>query len=326
MVNAAFNNNLFFKIANHKFTVVAMDASYIEHYVTDTITISPGQTADVLLKADQPIGSYYMAASPYVVGQPSPLFDNTTTRGLVVYEGYTSSLKDSKPIMPLLPPFNATAIANKFFTQMTSLVGAPHWVPVPLEVDEHMLITISINLEKCAKNGTCLGLFGQKFSASMNNETFVHPVGKGYSMLEASFHNVSGVYTADFPDYPPVAFDFTNAKNTFNFGLMYTSKSTKVKKLKFNSTVEIVFQNTALLNVQSHPMHIHGFSFHVLAQGFGNYNATRDRAKYNLVNPQIRNTIAPPAGGWAAIRFQANNPGAHSDYLTLDLIIELILI
>ncbi|BAT84248.1 hypothetical protein LR48_Vigan03g114500 [Vigna angularis] len=310
MINAAFNNNLFFKIANHKFTVVALDASYIEHYVTDVITIAPGQTADVLLKADQPIGSYYMAATPYVVGQPSPLFDNTTTRGLVVYEGYTASLRDSKPIMPLLPPFNATAIANAFFTNITGLVGAPHWVPVPLEVDERMLITISINLERCPKNGTCLGLFQQKFSASMNNESFTLPVGKGYSMLEASFYNVSGVYTTDFPDYPTQTFDFTSPKNALDLSRVFTTtKTTKVKKLKFNSTVEVVFQNTAILNAQSHPMHLHGFSFHILAQGFGNYDAARDRVKFNLVNPQIRNTIAVPAGGWAVIRFQANNPG-----------------
>ncbi|TKY65926.1 Laccase-7 protein [Spatholobus suberectus] len=77
MINAALNNNLFFKIANHNFTVVAVDASYIEHYVTDVITIAPGQSVDVLFKANQPISSYYMAASPYVVGQPAPLFDNT---------------------------------------------------------------------------------------------------------------------------------------------------------------------------------------------------------------------------------------------------------
>ncbi|KAG5037725.1 hypothetical protein JHK82_018536 [Glycine max] len=310
MINAAFNNNLFVKIANHSFTVVAMDASYIEPYVTDIITIAPGQTADVLFKADQPIGSYYMAASPYVVGQPEALFDTTTTRGIVAYEGYTTSLKDSKPIVPLLPPFNATPIAHKFFSNITSLVGAPHWAPVPLEVDQHMFITININLERCPKNGTCQGVFGQKFSASMNNESFVHPVGKGYSMLEASFYNVSGVYTTDFPDKPPIIFDFTNPKIALDTKYLFTPpKSNKVKKLKFNSTVEVVFQNTQIMNAQSHPMHLHGFSFHVLAQDFGNFNYTKDKYKFNLVNPIFRNTIAVPAGGWAVIRFKANNPG-----------------
>lgn len=311
MINAAFNNNLFVKIANHSFTVVAMDASYIEPYATDIITIAPGQSADVLFKANQPIGSYYMAASPYVVGQPEVLFDTTTTRGIVVYEGYKTSSKNySKPIVPILPHFNDTPIAHKFFSNITSLMGAPHWVPVPLEVDEHMFITININLERCPKNGTCQGVFGQKFSASMNNESFVHPVGKGYSMLEASFYNVSGVYTTDFPDKPPIIFDFTDPKIALDTKYLFTPpKSTKVKKLKFNSTVEVVFQNTQIMNAQSHPMHLHGFSFHVLAQDFGNFDYTKDKHKFNLVNPIFRNTIAVPAGGWAVIRFQANNPG-----------------
>ncbi|KAG8050990.1 hypothetical protein GUJ93_ZPchr0009g2075 [Zizania palustris] len=31
--------------------------------------------------------------------------------------------------------------------------------------------------------------------------------------------------------------------------------------------------------------------------------------QFNLVNPQERNTVAVPTGGWAVIRFVANNPG-----------------
>ncbi|XP_061339643.1 laccase-7-like [Gastrolobium bilobum] len=306
MVNAALNNNLFFKIANHKFTVVAVDATYTKKYVTDVIVIAPGQSADVLLKADQPIGSYYMAASPYVVGEPLPLFDKTTTRGIVVYHGDKTS---SKPVKVALPPFNDTPTAHKFFSNITGLVGGPHWVPVPLEVDEHMFITVNVNIQRCPANATCQGALQQKFSSSMNNESFVLPIGRGFSIMEAFFHNVSGVYTSDFPDNPPVVFDFTNPKISLNPNLLFAPKSTKVKKLKFNSTVEIVYQNTAILNAQSHPMHIHGFNFHVLAQGFGNFNSNRDKAKYNLVNPQRRNTIAVPAGGWAVIRFQADNPG-----------------
>jgi laccase len=30
------------------------------------------------------------------------------------------------------------------------------------------------------------------------------------------------------------------------------------------------------------------------------------------VNPQVRNTVAVPGGGWAVIRFTANNPGERS--------------
>lgn len=316
MINAALNYDLFFKIANHNFTVVAVDASYTERYDTDIIVIAPGQSADVLLTANQAIGSYYMVASPYVVNFDA--FNRNIARGTVIYDNAAPS---SKPIMPILPPANDTETAFKFYSNVTSKVGARHWVPVPLKVDEQMLVTIGFGLELCdsknASNNTCAGQFRQRYSASMNNESFAIPPGIKMSMLEAFYNNVSGVYTRDFPDKPPLKFDFTNLDNANNMSLLFAPKSTKAKKLNFNSTVEIVFQNTALLFGQNHPMHLHGYDFHVLAQGFGNFNNDTDRAKFNLVNPQLRNTVAVPLGGWAVIRFRADNPGILSPFMLM---------
>lgn len=62
IINAALNSQLFFKIANHKFTVVAVDASYTKPYITDVVVLAPGHTVDVLLTTDQTPGAYYMAA------------------------------------------------------------------------------------------------------------------------------------------------------------------------------------------------------------------------------------------------------------------------
>ncbi|GMN47806.1 hypothetical protein TIFTF001_016970 [Ficus carica] len=315
IINAALNNQLFFKIANHTMTVVAIDAAYTDHYETDVVVTAPGQTVDVLIKADQPVGSYYMAAHPYISTPPESVFpfDNTTTRGVFAYEG----AKSQNPVMPTLPDFLDTPTAHKFYTNLTGLAGGPHWVPVPLQVDEHMFVTFGLNVERCPENATCLGPLEGRFSASMNNESFVLP--NNTSMLEAFYYGVSGVYTTDFPDNPPLVFDYTNMSINVDDSLIYAPKSTKVKKLKFNATVEMVLQNTAFLTVESHPIHVHGFNFHVLAQGFGNYDATNDSKKFNLVNPQMRNTIAVPTGGWAVIRFQANNPGIWLVHCHLDV-------
>jgi len=145
----------------------------------------------------------------------------------------------------------------------------------------------------------------------MNNASFLLPDAGSPSMLQAHYDgNASGVYTRDFPDRPPVIFDYTaDASDTDE--LKYTTKSTKVRTLRYNETVEMVLQNTRLIAKESHPMHLHGFNFFVLAQGFGNYDeaAAAPGFKFNLVNPQERNTVAVPTGGWAVIRFVANNPG-----------------
>ncbi|KAK7849621.1 laccase-7 [Quercus suber] len=287
IINAALNNQLFFKIANHKLTVVAIDASYTEQYVTDVVVIAPGQTTDVLVTADQPVGSYYMAATPYA-SAANVSFDNTTTRGIIVYEGSTSA----NPLMPVLPASNDTLTAHKFYSNLTGLAYGPHWVPVPRQVDEHMFITSGLNLAPCGSNvtgnATCQGPLNQSLSASMNNVSFVIPSTSKLSMLQAFFFDVGGVYTTDFPNKPPVKFDYTNPNISLDRSLIFAPKATKVKTLKYNSTVEIVLQNTAFVGIENHPIHIHGFNFHVLAQGFGNYDSVNDQGKFNFVNPQTR--------------------------------------
>ncbi|KAL9428902.1 hypothetical protein AB3S75_030823 [Citrus x aurantiifolia] len=312
IINAALNNQLFFKIANHNFTVVAVDACYTEPYVTDVVVIAPGQTTDVLLKADQPVGSYYMAARAYASAPQIP-FDNTTTRGIVVYDGATTA----NPLMPVLPAFNDNPTAHRFYSNLTGLKDGPQWVPVPLQVDEPMFVTVGLGLDRCPANATCQGLNGQRNSASMNNHSFQAPT--SLSLLQAFFFNVGGIFTPDFPDNPPLIFDFTNTALSNDSSLLFAPKRTSVKTLKFNSTVEMILQNTALVALENHPMHVHGFDFHVLAQGFGNFDAARDRQKFNLVNPQRRNTIAVPVGGWAVIRFRANNPGVWFMHCHLDV-------
>ncbi|GAB4833917.1 hypothetical protein Ancab_032164 [Ancistrocladus abbreviatus] len=302
IINAALNSQLFFKIANHNMTVVSIDAVYTEPYPTDVILVAPGQTTDVLVKADQPVGSYYMAARPYD-STSGVTFDNTTTTGIVIYHGS----KSSTPKMPTMPDFNDTTTAHKFNSNLASLVHTRTWRPVPTEVDEHMFMTIGLGLVSCGRNANCAGPLGQRLAASISNFSFEFPT--NMSMLQAHFYNISRIYNATFPDQPLETFDYTNSSLSLDQSLVMTTKSTTVKELRFNSTVEIVFQDTSLVGFDNHPIHLHGLNFHVLAQGFGNYNALVDRKKFNFRNPQTRNTIGVPVGGWAVIRFMANNPG-----------------
>ena len=75
-MNAALNTGHFFKLAGHEFTVVAVDASYTKPYKTDVVVVAAGQTTDVLITANQPMGKYYMAARAYN-NMGAGNFDNT---------------------------------------------------------------------------------------------------------------------------------------------------------------------------------------------------------------------------------------------------------
>uniref|UniRef100_K3ZL53 Laccase n=1 Tax=Setaria italica TaxID=4555 RepID=K3ZL53_SETIT len=302
IISAAVNTPMFFKIAGHSFTVVGADASYTTPYETDVIVISPGQTVDALMVADAaPSRRYYMVASPYNSARPNLPFRKGAATAVVEYAGGRKRAAPRRPLLARMPRFNDTATAHRFFSSLTALVR-PGQPTVPLAVDTRMFVTVGLGFADCRPEQTQCKQ--QVFAGSMNNASFVLPT--AMSLLEAHFRNVTGVYTRDFPDRPPLEFDYARPPRDMD---VTTTKSTKVRTVRYNATVEVVLQNTALVARESHPMHLHGHNFFVLAQGFGNFRQDTAAKRYNLVNPQERNTLAVPSGGWAVIRFVANNPG-----------------
>ncbi|KAF3336339.1 laccase-15-like protein [Carex littledalei] len=128
------------------------------------------------------------------------------------------------------------------------------------------------------------------------------------SKNDAYYNSIAGVYTTDFADQPPLVFNVTD--DNIPEQVYFVIKSTKVKVLEYNTTVEIVFQqNNILSGAANQPLHLHGHSFYVIGRGFGNFKNTTDPLSYNLVDPPFVNTVGVPQNGWATIRFRATNPG-----------------
>ncbi|KAL1312932.1 hypothetical protein HN51_039507 [Arachis hypogaea] len=307
LINAALNDELFFSIANHSVTVVEADALYVKPFKTNIVVIAPGQTTNILLKTKPhpPHSRFLMAARPYFTGTGT--FDNTTTAGILEYyttTTTTTSKDHNAPVIrPTLPPINDTAYVANFTSKFRSLANEKFPITVPQTVDRSFFFTVGLGTNPCPKNQTCQGPNGTKFAASMNNVSFVLP---NTSMLQSYFFKKSnGVFTTDFPTSPLIKFNYTGTppNNTM------VMDGTKVAVLPFNASVEVVLQDTSILGAESHPLHLHGYNFFVVGQGFGNFDPKKDPAKYNLVDPQERNTVGVPSGGWVAIRFFADNPG-----------------
>ncbi|GLJ16993.1 hypothetical protein SUGI_0293920 [Cryptomeria japonica] len=291
IVNAGMLHASFFKIAEHNMTVVAMDAVYTKPYTTEVLLIQPGNTMDVLITADQQPGRYYIGTLVYESATIGVKLSQIPATAILEYKGSTNA---SEPLKPDFPAFDDTATAFKFSTALTSLTPS-----VPQSVDEEMFITEGFGLVDCTARSCPES--GVRSVGSFNNISFVDPQ---ISILEAYYNGTDGVFTRDFPSYPPQIFNYTGYVPP---ALRYPELGTKVKVLKFNSTVQVVFQNTNISAMINHPIHLHGHDFYLVGQGFGNYNP--QTAKLNLENPQMLNTVGVPTGGWAAIRFVANNPG-----------------
>lgn len=307
LINAAMNDELFFSIANHTVTIVEADAVYVKPFATSVVVITPGQTTNVLLKTKPhyPNATFLMAASPYFTGLGT--FDNSTVAGFLEYENPSdhSFVKTKTLFTPTLPPLNATGFVANFTKKFRSLNNPKYTASVPQTVDKRFLFTVGLGTNPCPQNATCQGPNGTKFAASVNNVSFVLPT---TAMLQAHFFkNSSGVYTTDFPTNPPNPFNYTGTppNNTL------VSNATRLVALPFNASVELVLQDTSILGAESHPLHLHGFNFFIVGEGFGNYDPNNDPAKFNLVDPVERNTVGVPSGGWVAIRFLADNPGAY---------------
>ncbi|KAF3959322.1 hypothetical protein ACB098_09G000800 [Castanea mollissima] len=315
LINAALNDELFFSIANHTLIVVETDAVYLKPFETDTLLIAPGQTLNVLLKTKPsfPNASFFMAASPYFTGSGS--FDNSTVAGILEYKhpSHYSASKNLTLFKPTLPLFNATNFVANFTGKLRSLANAKFPANVPQTVDRKFFFTVGLGSNPCPQNTTCQGPNGSKFAASINNVSFALP---SIALLQAHFFGKSnGVYTTDFPTQPLVQFNYTGTppNNT------HVSNGTRAVVLRFNTSVELVMQDTSILGAESHPLHLHGFNFFVVGQGFGNYDPNKDPAKFNLVDPVERNTAGVPAGGWLAIRFLSDNPGVWFMHCHLDV-------
>ncbi|KAK4766266.1 hypothetical protein SAY87_007908 [Trapa incisa] len=277
--------------------------------------VGPGQTTDILITGDKPPARYYMAARAYQSAQGVP-FDNTTTTAILEYKSAPCPAKgvSVRPAMPFLPAFNDTATVTAFSDAFRSprKVGS-----IPTEIDEDLFFTVGLGLFNCPPNfgpRRCQGPNGTRFTASTSNVSFVLP--STFSILQAYKQGIPGVYTTNFPATPPVKFDYTGNVSRL---LWQPIPGTEAYKMKYGSRVQLVLQGTNIVTPENHPIHIHGYDFYVLATGFGNFDPKRDSAKFNLVDPPMRNTIGVPVNGWAVIRFVADNPGAWIMHCHLDV-------
>ncbi|KAL1542920.1 Laccase-5 [Salvia divinorum] len=319
VVNSALNQELFFKVANHKMTVVGADASYLKPFTASVIMLGPGQTTDVLITADQPANRYHIAARAYQSAQGAS-FDNTTTTAVLQYESAACSSRgkctsqNQKPVSAVMPAFNDTATATAF---TTSLRSPKRVETVPTKIDHDLFFTVGLGLNRCprgARARNCQGPNGTRFTASMNNVSFVLP--SNFSLLQAHQQGIPGVFTTDFPARPARQFDYTG---NVSRSLWQPSRGTKVYRLKYGETVQVVLQGTSIFTAENHPIHLHGYDFYIVAEGFGNFDRRKDTAKFNLVDPPLRNTASVPVGGWAVIRFVADNPGVWLMHCHLDV-------
>ncbi|KAG1362292.1 laccase-6 [Cocos nucifera] len=309
IINAALNIEFFFSIANHKLTIVEADGEYTKPFTVEQLMITPGQTINVLVEANQPIAKYNMAIGPYM----SALFVPFQNISAVAHFQYSGASLTSMALPAPLPVFNDSLPVKNSMDGLRSLQATN----LPLEIDTDLFITIGLNVEQCnslTPNKSCQGPNGGVFAASMNNVTFVRPK---ISLLQAYYDRLHGHYTDDFPEVPLKSYDFVNGAPNNIPNNTQSLNGTRARVLEYGARVQLILQDTGIVSTENHPIHLHGYSFYVVGYGTGNFDPMT--AEINLIDPPYMNTIGVPVGGWAAIRFIADNPGVWFMHCHLEI-------
>ncbi|XP_046686745.1 LOW QUALITY PROTEIN: laccase-12-like, partial [Homalodisca vitripennis] len=105
-----------------------------------------------------------------------------------------------------------------------------------------------------------------------------------------------------------------------------------VMEVPTNSNVELILIDLGKPFNANHPIHLHGYAFHVIGmdrlgesvdEEFVKKLNREGRLVRNLENPPLKDTVTVPDGGYTIIRFHANNPGYWLFHCHIDFHMEL---
>jgi len=103
---------------------------------------------------------YYMAARPLLPDNPFVIFNNSTATAVLEYADDAAAPSGGAapdPEFPVLPAINDSAAADAYTSRLRSLASEEHPVNVPRHVQEHMLVTLAVNVIVCSPNEHCQG-------------------------------------------------------------------------------------------------------------------------------------------------------------------------
>nr|CAD7438010.1 unnamed protein product [Timema bartmani] len=306
------------KVDGHVLTVIALDGNPVEPRDVTAVSISPGERVDAVLRADQANSSYWMRATTAEdCGSPS-------LKGAAVVQYVGADISQLQPLeeedeqnsvdgdetkgvlFQNTVDKNCQSTNNQVvcLDQLKAAEKIPQYLSSPV-VDTKLYLS-----------------YGFKLISSNN----IHSLSSSASgVLVPHINNVTFTY----PPYPlisqkdEVSPDLLCNKDTVKPSC-HSADSDEVCEcvhvidIPLGDTVELVLVHQGAAT-DGHVFHLHGYTFHVVGAAQLDKRLSLDTVKEldgrgallkrNLFDPVIKDTIALPDRGVAAIRFKADNPG-----------------
>jgi L-ascorbate oxidase len=269
-------------------TVVEADGNYVEPFETKNLYINSGETYSVLVKADQNSSRNYWITTNVVSREPS------TPTSLAIFN-YSPNPpdKDLIPKVPITGPlWNDTASQ---LAQSRAIKAHHDFVHRPPPRSDRVIVLLNTQ-----------NSIDDYYRWSLNNRSLALP---HTPYLIAVKENFTDAFDQNPPpdSYDIHNYDIFSVPNNTN-----ATSSNAIYRISFNTTVDIILQNANTMtqnNSETHPWHMHGHDFWVLAYGKNKFDKEKDPAKYNLVDPIMKKTVPLYPYRWTTLRFRAGNPG-----------------
>ncbi|XP_067008292.2 uncharacterized protein [Anabrus simplex] len=323
VAHAGGGNNcpLKFTVDQHSLKLIALDGSAVEPRDISSLVLAPGERADFVLHANQPVAAYWLRIAT------SEGCGSTVLHGAAVvrYKGAESSVpqesveenlvdKHTKPGMSLLGAYDQRCAAGEDNTVMCStdvvaLQRLSEDLTIP-KADTTLYIPFGYNMVPIEN------LTSPLLSSSRTNHVRVPHINNLTFMLPSSplLFELAEV-DSELPcnqDYLPA-----RCRDPHNGGFC---QCTHIMNIPLGNAVELVLINQGGGEEGSdNVFHLHGYSFHLLGvtqlehpptvadvQSLDRRGALITR---NFNNPVLKDTVLVPKNGVAVLRFKANNPG-----------------
>ncbi|KAL8565346.1 hypothetical protein ACOMHN_029041 [Nucella lapillus] len=307
-------------VDSHQLMVVSVDGMSVLPRVLDAFIIHPGTRYDFVLSADQEVANYWMR----VIGLGDCNRARANGMAIVRYGGSTSEDPPGDPSQQrdgvLLGPILFDGQVPKFgFNRTTILADDLQFVLESNYTDEKVDVKYIIGMD-----------YNNNDNTKYNNKD-LYPV---QTLKPSMFHSTPVMDNITFITPPvPLLSEredidedwFCNRTSLTNPEACRTQDlcmCVHVVRVPLNKVVElIVFHEGRFFAELGHNVHLHGHNFRLLGmEKLGpSLNRTylemldrRGQLKRRFVRPSVRDTVNIPDGGYAILRFYANNPGQYA--------------
>lgn len=307
MVNAASNVNVVMQVAGHKMTVVEADARPVSPFEVDKFILLTGQTASVLIKADQDVANYWITFTIMKKSGQSQINAQRTSYAILNYEG----VAEADPTSPM--PGDVTMTAKEQFAQYAPKSDGGMYALADYPYYDHILEPVPESQRFKAN------FIVQTFTAKVRVWTVNNILNNYYSIMGSSIQLNYYLGTTDsinlVSQANPLPGHTVKETNTTLLAER-TQIGVHVVEVDLLKTIDVVYQaGTTAKKTPLHPLHLHGQSFLVMAtsekQDWPGWDHYTDEKIDEILakRPPIRFTQPMPPTGWVWLRFNAGNPG-----------------